>query len=85
MINPGSNIKIPTGLKVDIPEGLALQIINKSGVALKKGLLVGASLIDSSYKGEFNFHFINSTSKQCFISKGEKICQAVIINDYIGL
>lgn len=42
LIAPGDNIMIPLGIKVIVDSGTALVAFNKSGVASKKGLLVGA-------------------------------------------
>ena len=35
----GSSV-IPTGLKIEVPEGYMLEIKNKSGIASKRGLIV---------------------------------------------
>lgn len=79
---PGDSIKIGAGIKLDIPEGFAVDLINKSGVALK-GLTIGSELIDSSYTGEINFHLI--AHLPFVIEPGLKIVQGVIIKDYIPL
>ena len=79
-IEPGDSIKIAAGIKFDIPEGYALDFLNKSGVALK-GLTIGSELIDSSYTGEVNFHLI--AHRPFIIEPGLKIVQAVIIKDYV--
>jgi len=81
MMKPGDSIKIAAGLKFDIPDGYALDFLNKSGVALN-GLTIGSELIDSSYTGEVNFHLI--AHRPFLIEPGLKIVQAVIIKDYIG-
>ena len=43
---------IPTGLKFAIPHGYMLEVKNRSSVATKRQLLVGACVIDSGYEGE---------------------------------
>ena len=80
VLEPGDSVKIPAGLKFDIPDGWALDLLNKSGVALN-GLTVGAELIDSSYTGEINFHLLAHRTVK--IEAGQKITQAVIIKDYV--
>lgn len=77
---PGDSIKIAAGIKFDIPDGYAIDLINKSGVALN-GLTVGSELIDSSYVGEINFHFV--AHRVFTIFPGQKIVQGVIIKDYV--
>ena len=41
---------LPTGLKIEVPEGYMMEIKNKSGIASKRGLLVGACVVDRGYK-----------------------------------
>lgn len=43
---PRSNVLIPSGVKVEIPFGYMGLFLNKSGVASKKNLLIGAQVID---------------------------------------
>ena len=76
----GDSIKIAAGIKFDIPDGYAIDLLNKSGVALN-GLTIGSELIDSSYTGEINFHFIAHRTFTIF--PGQKIAQGVIIKDYV--
>ena len=59
---PGERILIPSGLKVSIPTGHALIAFNKSGIATKKGIIVGASVVDEDYQGEVHLSIINTNS-----------------------
>ena len=45
-LKPGQSILIPTGIHVKVPDGYALIYMNKSGVASKKHLHVGACVVD---------------------------------------
>ena len=58
-VEPGERFFIPSGIKANVPEGQALIAFNKSGVALKQGLSVGACVVDSDYQGEIHLHLIN--------------------------
>lgn len=78
-IYPNDGIKIPTGVKVNIPEGTALMAFNKSGVATKHGLIKGAELADCGYQGELHIHVINTSNKLVKISPGMKIIQFVLV------
>lgn len=53
-INPGETVLIPTGLKIDIPEGYEIQVRPKSGRALTTKLRIANTpgTIDSGYKDE---------------------------------
>ena len=78
-IPPGENCLVPTGLKVDLPPNYMLEIKNKSGVANKKQLIVGACVIDPGYTGEIfvNLHNIGKTTQE--LLSGQKIAQAILI------
>jgi dUTP pyrophosphatase len=81
IIRPFERRKVPTGIKVAIPEGYAGFVQPKSGLAVKKGLsLVNTpGLIDSGYRGEVCAILINLDSKEDLrIMRGDKICQLVI-------
>ena len=56
---PGESCFIPSGIKVNVPEGYALIAFNKSGVATKKGLHVGACVVDCGYQGELHINLTN--------------------------
>ena len=70
---------ISTGLKTEIPEGYMLEIKNKSGVASKRQLIVGACVVDPGYDGEIyvNLHNIGTETQK--IKAGDKIAQAVLV------
>ena len=70
---------ISTGLKTEIPEGYMLEIKNKSGVASKRQLIVGACVVDPGYDGEIyvNLHNIGTGTQK--IRAGDKIAQAVLV------
>lgn len=70
---------IPSGIKAIVPEGHALIAFNKSGVATKKGLIVGACVVDEDYQGEIHIHVINATKGPVFINPGEKLVQFLLI------
>ena len=40
--------------------------------------LIGASVIDNDYRGEFNIHLINPTEQWIILKKGAKIVQWII-------
>ena len=74
----GSSV-IPTGLKIEVPEGYMLEIKNKSGIASKRGLLVGACVVDRGYTGEIFVNLHNVTHRNQTIHAGQKIAQAVFV------
>lgn len=79
MIGPGESMNIPSGIHVKIPAGFALIAMNKSGVALKKGLTVGACVIDEDYQGEVHLHVVNIGRNRKAIKPGEKLIQMLLV------
>ena len=81
ILRPYERRKVPTGIKIAIPDGYAGFVQPKSGLAIKSGLsLVNTpGLIDSGYRGEVCAILINLDPEKDFIIKhGDKICQLVI-------
>ena len=78
-IGCGESEILPTGLKFGVPHGYMLEVKNRSGVAAKQSLLVGACVIDSGYDGEvfINLHNVGKTPQ--IIEPGEKIAQVVMV------
>ena len=92
-LRPGGSLLIPAGLKLKVPNGHALIAFNKSGVATKKGVIVGACVVDEDYQGELHLHIINTnqhiesfgetaySSDPGFVDiiPGEKLMQFIIV------
>ena len=75
----GEDILIPSGIKMEIPPGYALVQFNKSGIATKEQLIVGACVIDEGYQGEIHLHVINVGEHATKIFPGMKIMQGLLI------
>ena len=78
-IPPGTSTVLPTGLKIAVPPNHMLEIKNKSGIAAKNQLLVGACVVDSGYDGEIFVNLHNTSSEFKMIVSGQKIAQVVLI------
>ena len=78
-IGPGESLILPTGLKFGVPHGYMIQIMNRSGNAAKKQLMVGACVVDSGYNGEVFVNLHNIGYKTQSIEAGMKIAQAVVL------
>lgn len=72
-IPPGVSCLVPTGIKVDVPPGHMLEVKNKSGIAHKQKLLVGACVVDSGYTGRFLSTSITSAARQGIYPQGKKL------------
>ena len=79
VLSPHENILIPSGIHLNIPSGWALIFFNKSGIASKKGLVVGAEVIDSDYTGEVHINLINTSNTTQIIEEDRKIIQGIML------
>lgn len=78
IVPPHSQVLIPSGIKVDIlDKNTYLDVNNKSGVATKKHLIVGAHVVDAGYQGEVEFNLYNISDETVTINSGEKIVQMI--------
>jgi dUTP pyrophosphatase len=85
-LKPGQSVLIPSGIKFNVPEGHALVAFNKSGIAAKKNLLVGACVIDEDYCGEVHIDLKNVGEKEVEINPGEKIIQLLCLKvNYVSI
>jgi dUTP pyrophosphatase len=78
-IDPGQSLLIPSGIKAEVPTGHALIAFNKSGVATKQGLMVGACVVDEDYEGEIHLHMTNTSNNAQKITSGQKIVQFILL------
>ena len=71
---------VPTGLRVEIPEGHELQIRPRSGLAAKHGVTLANApgTIDEDYRGPLGVILINLGSEPFAIAHGDRIAQAVL-------
>ena len=78
-MEPGESCLIPSGIKVNVPEGFALVAFNKSGVAVKKSLYAGACVVDNGYQGEVHINLTNVGEFEQTLNAGDKIIQFVLL------
>lgn len=78
ILKPGARRLVTTGIKMEIPEGYAGLIWDKSGLAINNGLKVIGGVIDSGYRGEIKVGLINLGEKIFEIKHGDKIAQMLI-------
>jgi len=77
-LGPHEGVNIPSGIKVEIPPGHALIAFNKSGIATRYKLYVGAQVIDEDYQGEIHIHLTNVSPHWIDIYAGQKIIQFIL-------
>lgn len=77
---PGARMLVPTGLRIEIPEGYEAQIRPRSGLALKHGITLpnAPGTIDSDYRGPLGVIVMNAGDTPFVISHGDRIAQIVV-------
>jgi dUTP pyrophosphatase len=80
IIPPNETYLVPTGYRIELPEGYEAQIRPRSGLALKHniGVLNSPGTIDPDYRGEIKVILKNFGLKDFKISRGDRIAQMVI-------
>ncbi len=80
-LKPMDRVLIPTGLYIELPEGIEGQIRARSGLAIKNGITVinGIGTIDSDYRGEIKIPLINLGKEPFTINNGDRIAQIIFI------
>ena len=78
-IGPGESVIVPTGIRLQIPEGYEGQIRPRSGLALKHSVTVlnSPGTIDSDYRGELKVILINNAKSTYTVHSNDRIAQLV--------
>lgn len=78
-INPGERKLVPTGMTVELPDGIEAQIRARSGLSVKHGITMinGVGTVDPDYRGEWNVPLVNLGNEPYTINDGDRIAQAV--------
>ncbi len=80
ILEPGESALIPTGIRMEIPEGFEVQVRPRSGLALKHQITVlnTPGTIDADYRGEIAVILINHGRQPFRITRGMRIAQIVL-------
>jgi len=77
-VQPGQIESIDTGLKMQIPEGHAGLIWEKSGLAFNHGIKTAGGVIDHGYRGEVKVAIFNAGNEPYTFARGDKIAQILV-------
>ncbi|MFH0992549.1 MAG: dUTP diphosphatase [bacterium] len=80
IIQPNETKLIPTGYRIELPEGFEAQVRPRSGLAIKHGIgiLNSPGTIDSDYRGEIKVILTNFSSQPFHLKHGDRIAQMVV-------
>jgi dUTP pyrophosphatase len=80
ILDPMRRAVVPTGIRIEIPEGYEVQVRPRSGLALTHGISLPNTpgTIDSDYRGPLGVLLINFGSEPFVIGHGERIAQMVV-------
>ncbi len=80
VLKPFERTLIKTGLFIEVPVGYEAQVRPRSGLALKKGIMLPNSpgTIDADYRGEVGVILLNASQEDFIIENGDRIAQLVV-------
>ncbi len=83
-LKPLERYLVPTGIKLEIPQGFEIQVRPRSGLAFKHGVTVlnTPGTIDSDYRGEVKVLLINLSNETYKIQPNERIGQLILSKVY---
>lgn len=77
-IHVGARVLIGTGIAMEIPDGYAGLVWDKSGLSNNHGLKTLGGVMDAGYRGEIKVGLVNLGDKDYTIEAGHKVAQVVI-------
>lgn len=80
VLGPNERVLIPTGLRISPGRNTELQVRPRSGLPLKKGLLITNSpgTVDEDYMGELGIGLVNVGTNPVAIAHGDRIAQVLL-------
>lgn len=74
-IAPLSTVKIPSGVRVEMPKYIDATVAPRSGVTLKTGLKAQIGTIDSDYRGDIGVILVNVSNQTEIVKHGDRVAQ----------
>lgn len=81
IVEPGQVREVSTGLRLQLPKGMAGVIKGRSSLAMK-GVLCHSGLIDSDYRGTISVLMYNLTDEPTTLKAGCRVAQLMVVNAY---
>jgi dUTP pyrophosphatase len=79
-IAAGETALIPTGFRIELPEGYEAQVRPRSGLSIKHqiGILNSPGTIDSDYRGEVKIILTNFGRDPFVVNRGDRVAQLIV-------
>lgn len=79
-LKPLERALVPTGIKIELPQGYEAQVRPRSGLAIKNGISLSncVGTIDEDYRGEVCVGLINYSNEEFSVHRGDRIAQMLI-------
>ncbi|MBI4548062.1 MAG: dUTP diphosphatase [Ignavibacteriae bacterium] len=80
VVKPGETVLLPSGFRIEVPQGYEAQVRPRSGLAIKHGIgiLNSPGTIDSDYRGEVKIILTNFGKENFIVQRGDRIAQLVL-------
>lgn len=75
----GEWMQVRTGLAFEVPQGYALTIRSRSGLAFKHGVTAFHGTVDADFRGEVMVLLHNLGRNDVVINDGDRIAQAMLV------
>ncbi len=84
IVNPGDRVAVSTGVHFQPEAGWYIQVVPRSGLALKKGITVlnTPGTIDSNYTAEVKVILVNHSNAPYQVNTGDRIAQIIFTPSY---
>lgn len=79
ILHPGGRYLVPTCLYTSFSDQYMLKILQRSGLALKSGVICLGGVIDSGYRSQIGVILVNLSDQPFKINQGDRIAQAALI------
>lgn len=79
-LSPGERAKVPTGVRLALPEGFEAQVRPRSGLADQHGvgMVNSPGTIDADFRGSIHVLLINWGDAPVTLKRGDRIAQLVV-------
>lgn len=80
-IEPHSWKLVPTGIAIQVPQDCYVRVAPRSGLSCR-GVMVGAGVVDSNYRGEIKVLLFNMNKDTLNIKLGDRVAQLIFERIY---